>query len=94
MTDKEYILELEKRIIKLEEKINNICIKEDGNVQFQTSQIATVILGENCKMEFTNCPVGMVCNNIQDAEERLEDIEMRLEAINEQIDDIEDEVDN
>ena len=39
MTDKEYILELEKRIIKLEEKINNICIKEDGNVQFQTSQI-------------------------------------------------------
>ena len=34
MTDKEYILELEKRIIKLEEKINNICIKEDGNVQF------------------------------------------------------------
>ena len=73
MTDKEYILELEKRIIKLEEKINNICIKEDGNVQFQTSQIATVILGENCKMEFTNCPVGIVCNNIEDAEERLED---------------------
>ena len=87
MTDKEKIEELEQRVKRLEDMLDNICLTQAQNVTFENSSFADVKIGGSCQVDFERCSVGAVIGeDIEDAEDRLDELEARIEEAFDRLD--------
>ena len=95
--------ELEKRVKVLEDMLKGF-LQSEGNeihIQLQNCQ-GDLIVGDNCYIKLTNCPVGTIIPNdlenadtlIDDLEGRIDDLESALDSLEDRIDDAEDRVDS
>lgn len=79
--ENEYIQSLEKRIEKLENLLEHMCIRQCKEISLSNCPIGDIELGDNCNINLQTCSVGTMIPDIDEAENRIEDLESRLDAV-------------
>lgn len=90
----EYIQSLEKRIEKLENLLEHLCIHQCKEISLTDCSLGEIKLVNNCNITLNDCAVGGVIPDVEDAECRIDDLEGRLEDILADIDEAETRLDS
>ena len=90
-------VELEKRVKILEEMLKGF-LQSEGNeihIQLENCQLADFIVGDNCDIKLSHCPVGtMIPDSIDDADSMIDDLECRIDDVNSEVDLLENRIDD
>lgn len=89
MEKDEYIQGLEKRIEKLENILEHLCVQQCKEISMTNCPIGDIKLGDNCNITLNACAVGAMIPDIDDAENRLDEVENRLDEVMADLDDVE-----
>ena len=77
----EYIQSLEKRIEKLEDLLEHMCIQQCKEISLSNCPIGDIKLGDNCNITLQTCSVGAMIPDIDEAENRIDDLESKLDEL-------------
>ena len=88
--------ELEKRVKILEEMLKGFLQSEGNEIHIQLDHCqGDLIVGDNCDINLTNCPVGAVIpSNMEDSEALLDEIEDRIDELDSEVDRLENRIDD
>ena len=88
--------ELEKRVKILEEMLKGFLQSEGNEIHIQLDHCqGDLIVGDNCDINLTNCPVGAVIpSNMEDSETLLDEIEDRIDELDSEVDRLENRIDD
>ncbi len=88
--------ELEKRVKILEEMLKGFQQSEGNEIHIQLDHCqGDLIVGDNCDINLTNCPVGAVIpSNMEDSEALLDEIEDRIDELDSEVDRLENRIDD
>ena len=88
--------ELEKRVRILEEMLKGFLQSEGNEIHIQLDHCqGDLIVGDNCDINLTNCPVGAVIpSNMEDSEALLDEIEDRIDELDSEVDRLENRIDD
>ena len=89
-------VELEKRVKILEEMLKGFLQSEGNEIHIQLDHCqGDLIVGDNCDINLTNCPVGAVIpRNMEDSEALLDEIEDRIDELDSEVDRLENRIDD
>lgn len=88
--DNNQIQNLIERIEALENQLSKISFNEAKEVTITNCPIGDITVGNDCNLNFQNCPTGMVIDtDIEDADSRIDELESRLDDVNLRIDETE-----
>lgn len=75
--------ELEKRVKNLEEMLKGFLQSEETEVHIQLDHCqGDLIVGDNCDINLSQCPIGaMIPSNMEDSEALLDEIEDRIDEV-------------
>ncbi len=92
----EKYVELEKRVKILEEMLKGFLQSEGNEIHIQLDHCqGDLIVGDNCDINLSNCPVGTVLpDSIEDSEALLDEIEDRIDELESEVDLLEDRIDD
>lgn len=87
--------ELEKRVKILEEMLKGFLQSEGNEIHIQLDHCqGDLVVGDNCDINLTNCPVGAVIpSNMEDSEALLDEIEDRIDEVNDEVDQLSNKID-
>ena len=88
--------ELEKRVKILEEMLKGFLQSEGNEIHIQLDHCqGDLIVGDNCDINLSKCPVGTVIPGaMDDAEALLDEIEDRIDELNSEVDLLENRIDD
>ena len=88
--------ELEKRVKILEELLKGFLQSEGKEIHIQLSNCqGDLIVGDNCDINLTNCPVGTIIpDSMEDSEFLLDEIEDRIDELDSEVDRLENRIDD
>ena len=90
-------VELEKRVKILEEMLKGF-LQSEGNeihIQLENCQLSDFIVGDNCDINLSHCPVGtMIPGSIDDTDSMIDDLECRIDDVNSEVDLLENRIDD
>lgn len=88
--------ELEKRVKILEEMLKGFLQSEGNEIHIQLDHCqGDLVVGDNCDINLSNCPVGAVIpSNMEDSEALLDEIEDRIDELDSEVDRIENRIDD
>lgn len=88
--------ELEKRVKILEEMLKGFLQSEGNEIHIQLDHCqGDLVVGDNCDINLSNCPVGAVIpGNIEDSEALLDEIEDRIDELDSEVDRLENRIDD
>ena len=88
--------ELEKRVKILEEMLKGFLQSEGNEIHIQLDHCqGDLIVGDNCDINLTNCPVGAVIpSNMEDSEALLDEIEDSIDELDSEVDRLENRIDD
>ena len=88
--------ELEKRVKNLEEMLKGFLQSEGNEIHIQLDNCqGDLIVGDNCEINLSQCPVGtMIPGSIEDSETLLDEIEYRIDELNNEVDRLDNRIDD
>lgn len=88
MDDKEYMRQLEERIVALENRLNNIRIGTNGHIIMTHCSVHNLETNHDCDIKLENCPIGDIQTG-RDCDIKIEDCSVET-VINCDMDEVED----
>ncbi len=88
--------ELEKRVRILEEMLKGFLQSEGNEIHIQLDHCqGDLIVGDNCDINLSHCPVGTVIpDSMEDSETLLDEIEDRIDELDSEVDRLESRIED
>ena len=88
--------ELEKRVKILEEMLKGFLQSEGNEIHIKLDNCqGDLIVGDNCDINLSNCPVGTIIpSSMEDSETLLDEIEDRIDELDSEVDRLENRMDD